>query len=212
MHELAGPQAGRLRDHHRQQRIRSDIERHAEKNVRAALVKLTGEFAVRHVELEQRMARRQRHPIDLGHVPRADDQPARVRIAADLVDHLRDLVDMAAVRRGPTAPLVSVNRSEVAVGIGPFVPNRHVVVVQIADVGIAAQEPQQLMNNRTQVQLFGRQRRKPRSEVETHLIAERTDRTGTRAVAFHGAAGLDMAEQVEILLHVVMMLSDSCSA
>ena len=47
--ELAGLQAADLRDHQREQRVARDVERHAEKNIRAALVKLAAQFAVVHV-------------------------------------------------------------------------------------------------------------------------------------------------------------------
>ncbi len=61
------------------------------------------------------MARRQRHLVDVGGIPRGDDQAAGIRIAPDHVDHIGDLVDGAAVMRRPGAPLPSVDRTEVAV-------------------------------------------------------------------------------------------------
>src|SRR5262245_31116393 len=54
--ELADIQVALLSDHVGQQRIRNDIERNAEKDVRRSLVKLAGEFAVGDVELKQRVA------------------------------------------------------------------------------------------------------------------------------------------------------------
>ena len=59
--EIARLQIADLRHHQRQQRVAGDVERHAEKKIRAALVKLAAQFAVLHVKLKQRMARRQRH-------------------------------------------------------------------------------------------------------------------------------------------------------
>src|SRR5512138_3765320 len=55
--ELAGLEAGHLRHHERQERVGGDVERHAEEEVGAPLIHLAGQAAVRHVELEQRMAR-----------------------------------------------------------------------------------------------------------------------------------------------------------
>ena len=81
--ELAGLQAGHLRHHHRQQRVGRDVERHAEEDVGGALVELARQPALGDVELEQAVARRQRHLVDVGRVPRGDDQAARVRIAPD---------------------------------------------------------------------------------------------------------------------------------
>src|SRR5205814_4490421 len=61
VHECTRLQITDLRDHQRQQRIRGDVERHAEKQIRAALIKLATQFALLREELEQRVARRQRH-------------------------------------------------------------------------------------------------------------------------------------------------------
>ena len=69
--EIARLQAAHLRDHQREQRVAGDVERHAEKNIRAALVKLAAQFALLHVKLKQRVARRQRHLLDLARIPRA---------------------------------------------------------------------------------------------------------------------------------------------
>ena len=69
MDEVAGLEAAGLCHHHRQQRIRGDVERHAEEHVGAALVQLAREASARDVELEQRVARRQGHVVHLGGVP-----------------------------------------------------------------------------------------------------------------------------------------------
>ena len=86
--ELARLQAADLRDHHREQRVGGDVERHAEKDVGAALVELARQLALRDVELEERVARRERHLRDVGDIPGRDDQAARVGIVADLLQHL----------------------------------------------------------------------------------------------------------------------------
>ena len=71
--EFTRLQAAHLRHHHGQQRVTGDIERHAEENVRAALVKLAGEFAVCHIKLKQCVARRQRHVVHFGGIPCGHD-------------------------------------------------------------------------------------------------------------------------------------------
>ena len=48
-----------------------------------------------------------------------------------------------AVRRGPTAPLLAIDGAKVAILIGPFIPDRNAVLLQIRDVRIAFQEPEQ---------------------------------------------------------------------
>ena len=79
---------------------------------------------------------------------------ARVGVAADLLDHLGDLVDVPAVGGRPGAPLVAVDRPEVAVRVGPLVPDRDAAVLQPLDVGVAAQEPQQLAEDADRVWTF----------------------------------------------------------
>src|SRR5882757_3084907 len=53
VHEIAGLQPRHLRDHHGQQRIRHDVEGHAEEYVGGALIELAGQLAVGDVELKQ---------------------------------------------------------------------------------------------------------------------------------------------------------------
>ena len=101
------------------------------------------------------MARRQGHVLDLADVPGRHDQPARIGVAAQLVEQRADLVDVPAVRGGPRAPLHAVDRAELAVGAGPLVPDAHAVLVQPADVGLAAQEPEQLVGDRAEVHALG---------------------------------------------------------
>ena len=86
MDEVARFQSRHLRHHHQEQRIGGDVERHAEENVRAALVELEAQSSVRHVELEERVARRQVHVAQIRHVPGADDDPPGVRIMLDGID------------------------------------------------------------------------------------------------------------------------------
>ena len=59
--ELTGRVARHLGHHLRQQGVGGDVERHAEKDVGAALVELSGEAAVGDVELKEAVARRQGH-------------------------------------------------------------------------------------------------------------------------------------------------------
>ncbi len=99
--ELARLIAGHLRYHDGEQRVGGNIERHAEKDVGRALIELARQPPVGDIELEQAVAGRQRHAVDVSGVPGGDDQPARIRVAADHLDHIRDLVDRAAVGLGP---------------------------------------------------------------------------------------------------------------
>ncbi len=114
---------------------------------------------------------------------------------------LADLVDVTPVRRRPGAPLVTVHRPEIAVCIGPLVPDGDLVVVQVTQVGVALQEPQQLMNDGAQVAFLGGHQRKAVGEVKAHLVAKDTDRARAGAVLLAGTVVTHMAHQVEILFH-----------
>lgn len=78
--------------------------------------------------------------------------------------------------------------------IGPLVPNRHPVVVQVLDVGVAVQEPKQFVDDRAQVEFLGRQARKTGLQVEPHLMAEYADRSGSGAVALPDAVVADVLQ------------------
>ena len=177
-----------LREHKRQERVRRDIEGHAEERIGTALVKLATEFALAglaypaHVELKQAMARRQGHLVDFGHIPCTHQVAARIGIVLEAVDQILDLVDVPAIGGRPAAPLVAVNRTQVTVLVGPLVPDGHLVVVQVLDVRVALQEPQQLMNNRAQVQFLCGKARKPLRKVVTALAAKHGARARTRTV------------------------------
>src|SRR5437762_7871559 len=105
------------------------------------------------------MTRWQRHPADLGRIPCAHDESPALWIRFDLPDDVVDLIDAHAAFAAPIAPLRTVNTAEVAVIVGPFIPDRDPVFVEITNIRIAAQEPQHLVDNRFDVQLFRREQR-----------------------------------------------------
>ncbi len=190
-----------LGDHVRQQRVGGDVERHAEEYVGAALVELAGEPPVGHVELEQQVTRREAHARDLGDVPGADDHAARVRIAAERINHRLHLVEALPVGRGPRAPLRAVHGAELALLVRPLVPDGDAVLAQIADVRVAAQEPEQLVHDRTQVHLLRRHHREAGGQIETHLVAEDAQRARPRPVALAHALIADVPHEVEVGFH-----------
>jgi len=199
--EFARLQPRHLRHHLREERVGGDVERHAEEHVGTALVELAGEPAFRDVELEQAVAGRQRHAVHLRDVPCRHDQAARFGIATDHLDEVRDLIDDAPVRRFPAAPLLAVNGAELAFAVRPLIPDRDAVFLQVADVGVAREEPEQLVRDRFQVQLLRRQHREAIGEIEAHLVPENAERSRAGAVAALGAVTADAGEKVEILLH-----------
>ena len=60
------------------------------------------------------------------------------------------------------------------------------MLVQPADVSVAAQEPKQLVNNRFQMELFRRQKGKALAQIKSGLSAENRERadSGTIGATF----------------------------
>ena len=180
--ELADLEPALLREDVREQCVACDVERHAEEDVARALVELQRKLAVGDVRLEQAVARRERHCVEVARIPSADDLAARGGVGPDLRDQLGDLVDVAPIRGDPVAPLLAVDRAEVAILVRPLIPNRDFAVLQPADVSVAAQEPQQLDDDRAEVKLLGREHGEALREIEAHLRAEHAERAGAGAV------------------------------
>src|SRR4051794_12868111 len=199
-HELTWLEPGHLRHHEREERIRSDVERHAEEKIGAALVHLARKLAVGDVELEQRVARGQRHAVDVGGVPRRNEVATGVGPRFKIFNQLRNLIDFSPVRRAPVAPLVAVDRAELAALVRPFVPYADAALLEPLDVRVAAQEPQQLVDDRLEMQLLGGEQREALAEREAQLAAEDRKRAGTGAVGFARASLEDFREQGEIRL------------
>ena len=120
---------------------------------------------------------------NIAHIPRADDHPTAVRMMADLINHFADLIDFVAVCRSPGTPLGTVNRAQIAILIRPFIPDRHLVVVEILDIRVTVQEPEQFMNDRARMQFLRGDKRKAFRKREPHLVAENRDRSGACAVS-----------------------------
>jgi hypothetical protein len=110
-----------------------------------------------------------------------------------------DLVDRPAIRLRPRAPLLAVDGAELAVLVGPLVPDRHAVLLEGAHIRVAGDEPEQFVDDRFQMHLLGGEKRKPLLEVEPHLIAEDAARSGAGAVAPVDAMVEDVLEKVQIL-------------
>src|SRR5262249_24541023 len=141
---------------------------------------------------------------DLGGIPGGHDQPARIRIAPDFIDDIGDLIDAAAIGGRPRAPLMPIDPSGIAVGVGPFIPNAHAMLGEVFDIGIAAQEPEQLVDDRFDVQLLCGQQWKAALKVEPHLMPEDRARADAGAIAFFDALAEHTLHQVEILAHLAL--------
>ena len=106
-----------------------------------------------------------------------------------------DLIDAAPVGRQPRAPLLAVDRPELAALVGPFIPDGDALLAQPGDIGVAAQEPQQLADDRAQVNALRRDQREALRQIEAQLLAEQRQRAGARAVALARAAVEDAAHR-----------------
>src|SRR5262249_52633065 len=144
-YEVARLKLALLCDHMCQQGIARYVERQPQKHVRRPLIEMARKPARPDVELKNQMTRRQCHLVQLAHVPRAHDEPSGIRVVLDIGYELTYLVDRAGIPRAPRPPLRSIGGAQIAVLIGPFVPYINVVVVEVLDVGVAPQEPQQLV-------------------------------------------------------------------
>src|SRR6186713_1508742 len=201
MHEISGFEPANLRYHEGQQGIGGNVERDTQEAVGTALVELTAQTALRHIELENGMTGHQGHGRQFRHIPGADDQPAAVGGLFDLFDQLADLVHRPAIRAFPAPPLLAIDRAQVAFGIGPLIPDTYPVFVQVADVGISPEEPEKFINDAFQMQLLGGHQGEPLRKVEPHLVAKTTDRTRSGPVRFRIALVQYMLKEIQVLLH-----------
>ena len=73
----------------------------------------------------------------------------------DTFDDLIDLVDRSTIGTAPITPLGPIHPTQISLCISPFIPNTHTIVLEISNVGLSFQEPQQLMDDAAQVKLLG---------------------------------------------------------
>ena len=194
--KVAGAQPRDLGHHLQQQGIGGDVERHAQEDVGTALVELQAQPPVGYIELEEGVAGRQVHPVQVGYVPGAYDDAPRVGIGTDGLYRLADLVDAATPIVGPGAPLVAVDVAQVAVGAGPLVPDAYAMLLQVLHVGVALQEPEQFVDDGFQMELLGGEAGEAVVQMEAHLMAEDTDGARSGAVALFDPFGQHAVEQV----------------
>jgi hypothetical protein len=92
-----------------------------------------------------------------------------------LRDQIIDLIHSRAVCTAPIAPLSPIYATELTFLVSPLVPDRHPMLIEITNVGIAAEEPKELVNNGFDVQLFCREQREPRpvrAQIKPSLRSE----------------------------------------
>ena len=139
------------------------------------------------------MTRRKRTGFYVRRVPSRDDVASAVRVRADRFDHVRDLVDcriglISVVwmpRFDPTipaSPLCAVNQAQVAMFVGPFVPDVNPLGLKRPDVRVAGQHPQKFGDYALREQTLRRQKREAVAKIEAHLFAEQRTRADAGAV------------------------------
>jgi hypothetical protein len=106
-----------------------------------------------------------------------------------------------AFRLHPVAPLLAIDRTQIAVFIRPFVPDAHLVFLQIADIPVAAQKPQQFVNDRAQMQLLGGEHWEIFPQIKPGLRAKHGIRARARAVGLELSVIEDVPQQIEVLNH-----------
>ena len=201
-----------LGHHVNEQGVRGDVERNSQKDVRRALVQLARQLAVDHVKLKKGVAGGEGHLVNVPRVPGRNDVAAPVGVAANAFEYVAELVHWA-VRAGPKAPLVAVHWAQIAPlggkisvrsdargellhvdsvvvsrlrigGKRPIIPNSDSVLAEVANVGVARNEPNQLVQNALEVQLFSRHHREALGQIKAHLVAKHTAGSGACAVGF----------------------------
>src|ERR1051326_8217257 len=167
--EFSHLQTANVRNHVGQERVGSDVEWHAEKRVSRALIELTVQHrgsspTVRegsrtfHLELKDRVTRRQIDVLALTRVPAAHDQPAGKRIRFDLLDQARNLIDAVAFRIMATerSPEVTVDWAHVTrlppksarvLPVGPLFPDIDSLLAQVCFVRVPREKPKQLFSD-----------------------------------------------------------------
>ena len=80
------------------------------------------------------------HEFHLGqfsHIPGTDDEPSAIGIGFDLFDEIRHLVYFHPSCTFPAPPLFTIHRAQVAVFIGPLIPDFYIMLFQVGNIGIS---------------------------------------------------------------------------
>jgi len=111
------------------------------------------------------------------------------------------LVDRLTVRAAPRSPLRPVDPAEISVGVGPLVPNGHPILPQRVDIGFTAEKPEQLVDDRPQMDFFRGDQREPVPQVEACLRTEDAKSAGSSPVLARTPLLKDHFEEAVVFLH-----------
>jgi hypothetical protein len=112
----------------------------------------------------------------------------------DLLEYFGDLVYRFPICPFPASPLLSVNRTQVSVLIGPFVPNRYVVLLKVFDIGVSLQKPKQFIDHAFHMNLLGGYQWKTLLKVKPQLGPEATTRARTCTIGLYRSFVQDMLQ------------------
>ena len=146
------------------------------------MVELAAQLLAVNVELKEDMAGREGHGIHFARIPSSDDVAAAVGLFLDLVDDLLDLVDTSAISCPPLAPLCTIDGTQLPFLVCPLIPYTDCVFLEVADVGITPQKPEQLVNEGFKVDAFSGQQREAVGQVKTSLSPKNGEGIDTRSV------------------------------
>ena len=112
------------------------------------------------------------------------------------IDEVGNLIYHPSVGGFPGPPLLSIDRAEIAVLIGPLVPDVDAVVGEKLDVGVALQEPEKFVDNPFQEHFLGCEKGESVLEIEPHLVAEDALRPDPGAVGLDNSVLTDVPQQI----------------
>ncbi len=127
------------------------------------------------------MARRQRHLVEIGGVPRRRARGAASQDCGGFRSAGLSADRACARQRPPLTAIACRTRSKLAVCVRPFVPDGDAVFLEITNVRIARDEPQKLMHDGFQMQLLRRDERKP-CDRSKRIWCPNTEACGARPV------------------------------
>src|SRR5207302_5589418 len=117
------------------------------------------------------------------------------------LDDVVDLIYARAILAAPIHPLRAVDAAEIAIFVRPFIPDRDAMFTQKTYVRLAAQEPEQLVNDRFKMELLRGEERKIFPQIEPRLRAENGNRPDARAIRARLAALEHQAEEIVVFAH-----------
>jgi len=104
----------------------------------------------------------------------------------------------------PVPPLFAINRSQVTIPVRPLVPNCYFILAQVLNISFAPQKPEQLVDNRFDMELLCREQwesRTARPQIEPCLRAEDRQCASAGAIRFRLAMLEKESKKIMILPH-----------